>query len=204
MEFTSAQVALRPNQHVGMASHGNDKGLFVTFYNEAIQQGAESERQGRPVFKDVPHVHILFPGDRTKEVRRPVRLTADDNTPSDPERWPAQWQAFQSQGENQLQGLPITEWAPLTKSQAMELKAMHIHTVEQLAELPDHTLTWMGARELREHARSFLAQAKDGAENARLRAENEALRTDVEMLKKQMSELMAGKTRTKKLTEELA
>lgn len=203
MEFATAQVHKAGNQlHV---THGDDRGLFVTFYNEAVHQGADSERQGRPIFKDVPHVHILFPGDRTKEVRRPVKMHGDESSPSDPERWPVQWEAFKSQSETQVQGVPITEWAPITKSQAMELKALHIHTVENLAELPDHTLTWMGARELRERARSFLAASADGAENARLRAENEALRTDVEMLKRQMSELMAAQKRgSKKSTEEAA
>lgn len=204
MDFAAAQVNLRPNQMVGMAKHGDDKGLFVTFYNEAVHQPAESERQGRPIFKDVPHVHILFPGDRTKEVRRPIKMHGDESSPSDPERWPMQWQAFESQSETQVQGVPITEWAPITKSQAMELKALHIHTVEHLAELPDHALNWLGSRELREQARAFLAAADDGAENARLRAENEALRTDVDMLKKQMSELMAAQKRGSKKTEEAA
>lgn len=202
MEFATAQVHKAGNQlHV---THGDDKGLFVTFYDEAIRQNFESEQQGRPVFKDVPHVHIMFPGDRTKEVKRPVKLSGDESSPSDPERWPRQWAAYQAQAAEVVDGLPVTEWAPLTKSQAMELKALHIHTVEQLAAVPDHALTWLGAREMQAKARAFLAQATDGAEVLRLKAENEALRTDLELLKQQVAELSGTKTKGgKKAAEDL-
>ena len=46
-------------------------------------------------------------------------------------------------------GLPLQEWAPLSRSQVLELKANHIHTVEQLSEIPDSGLEklGMGARD---------------------------------------------------------
>ena len=195
MEFASAQIHKSGNSlHV---THGDDKGLFVTFYTESIEAPYESEQAGHPVFKDVPYVHILFPGDRTKEVKRPVKMKGDESSPSDMERWPRQWQAFQAQAQEVANGLPITEWAPISKSQALALKAMHIHTVEQLAEVPDHALTWLGAREMQEKARTWLSQAKDGAEALRLKAENDALRQDIEQLKKQFAELAAGNRRKK-------
>ena len=56
--------------HVSIASHGTDKGLIAEFYNEAVEQVFESEKQGRKIFKDVPHVHIFAPGNKS-DIRGP-------------------------------------------------------------------------------------------------------------------------------------
>ena len=191
MELASPTVHKSGNSlHV---SHGDDRGLFVTFYNEAIEIPFESEQAGHPVFKEVPYVHIMFPGNSTTQVRRPVKLKGDENTPSDPLRWPMQWQAFQSQSEQVHTGIPVNEWPPLTKSQALALKGMQIHTVEQLANVPDNGLTWLGAREMQQKAIAWLKNAGDGAEVMRLQKENENLRADVEALKTQFAEIAAAR-----------
>ena len=179
-------------------SHGDDRGLFVTFYNEAVQSPFKSEEAGHPVFDDVPYIHIMFPGNSTTQVRRPVKLKqGEDGAPSDPQRWPKQWQAFKSQSEQVHSGIPITEWPPITKSQALALKGIHIHTVEALAEVPDNGLTWLGAREMQQKAIAWLKNADGGAEVLRLTKENEDLRTDIDMLKAQVSQLMAASKTSK-------
>jgi len=179
-------------------SHGDDRGLFVKFYNEAVEVPFKSEEAGHPVFEDVPYIHIMFPGNSTTQVRRPAKIKGDDQTPSDPQRWPQAWAAFQSQSEQVQSGIPITEWPPLTKSQAMSLKERQIHTVEALASVPDHALTWLGAREMQQKAQAWLRNAGDGSEVLRLQRENENLKTDVESLKAQMSELMAAQAASNK------
>lgn len=191
MEFATATVHKSGNQlHV---THGDDKGLYVEFSMEAIHQPYESEQAGHPIYKDVPHVMILFPGDNTKKVFRPVDLTGNENKPSDPQRWPQQWAAFQSQSVQVQKGQPLTEWGPMSKSTALTLKGMQIHTVEQLAEVPDHALTWLGAREMREKAKAYLAAATDSSAVLRLQQENEDLRKDIAMLKQQFADLAATK-----------
>ena len=200
MEFAEASITKRGNSlHV---THGDDSGLHVVFYNESVEQSFESEQQGHPVYKDVPYVHILFPGDRTKEVKRPVKAKSDESTPSDGERWPRQWEAFKAQSEEVTSGIPITEWPPITKSQALALKSVHIHTLEQLAAVADTSLTWMGAREMQAKARVWLANAVDGAEALRLKSENDGLRADIDQLKKQFAELAAGSKGKKSTTKE--
>lgn len=201
MELASPQVHKSGNSlHV---SHGDDRGLFVTFYNEAVEVPYQSEQAGHPVFKDVPYIHIMFPGNSTTQVRRPVKLKGDESTPSDAQRWPMQWQAFQSQSEQVHSGIPVTEWPPLTKSQALGLKALQIHTVEQLANVPDNGLTWLGAREMQQKALAWLKTADGGAEVLRLTKENENLRSDVETLKAQFAELAAAnKPKGRKSAEE--
>lgn len=172
MELASAQSNLRPGQSVGMAKHGDDSGLYVLFHFESVEIPIRSEQEGRPIFEDRPYVTIIFPGDNTRKTVRPVRMKGDGNTPSDPERWPRQWAAFQSQSVQPDTGTPVTEWAAITKSQAMMLKASQIHTVDQLAVVPDHALTWMGAREMQVKAQAFLTQRDHGKDQIeRLQAE---------------------------------
>lgn len=198
MDLATPEIVKRGSQlHV---KHGDDSGLFVTFYDHTVEMTAESEKQGHPVFKDVPFIRIIFPGNTTTRVERPVKMTSDQSSPSDPERFPRAWQAYKSQSIEVEQGLPVTEWPAITKAMAQTLKALDIHTVEAMATVSDHALTFLGARELREKARSYLANAKDGAENTRLQAENQQLRTDVEMLKEQMSQLMSDKANADQAT----
>jgi hypothetical protein len=189
-------------------SHGDDTGLYVTFYMESVEHPFESQQAGRAIFRDVPYVRIVFPGNRSTEVKRPAKFerTGDMpyDAPLDSERWPKQWQAFKNQAAEVHEGTPILEWPPLTKAVAMNLKAMNVHTVEQLAALPDNALTWLGARDLREKAITWLKNATGGAEVTRLKAQNDALKTDIEALKQQFAELAAQRTKRPKAQEETA
>jgi hypothetical protein len=187
MDFAQARIVESGNQlHV---MHGDDSRLYVEFTMEAIHQTAKSEEEGRPIFKDVPHVRIHFPGDRTKQIFRPVKFEDDMQGPADPRRFPKQWAAFEAQQEQVQDGTPIEQWGPLTKSQAMEFKAMHIHTVEQLAGIADNNLSWLGARELRDKAAAWLAQAESGKHAMHLQAELDKRDADIEQLKRQVKEL---------------
>lgn len=189
MDFAPARITEQGNSlHV---SHGDDSRLYVEFTMEAIHQTAKSEEEGRPIFKDVPHVRIHFPGDRTKQIFRPVKFEDDHQGPADPRRFPQQWKAFEAQQEQVQTGTPIEQWGPLTKSQAMEFKAMHIHTVEQLAGIADSNLSWLGARELRDKAVAWLAQAENGKESLRLTAELAKRDAQIEDMQRQIKELAA-------------
>ena len=187
-----------PNRYE--VSHGDDQQLYVQFSTEAIHQAAESEKEGRPIFKDVPYITIMFPGDRSREIKRPVRFDPEESRPypPDPERFHRQWAAFQSKQEQAHDGTPLEQWPPLSNAAVMELKANRIFTVEQLSNIPDsalHTLG-MGGREMRDKASSWLKNAKDGSEITRLVAENSLLKADIEALKTQFAELAATQKQT--------
>ncbi|KVP11966.1 chromosome partitioning protein ParA [Burkholderia ubonensis] len=189
MDFATPRIHEQGNSlHV---SHGDDSRLFVEFTLEPIHQEAESEKQGRPIYKDVAHIRIHFPGDRTKQIFRPVKMQDDMQGPSDPRRFPRQWEAFVEQRAQVQEGTPLEQWPPVSRSEAMSLKAMHIHTVEQLASIADHNLSWLGAREMRDKAAVWLANADGGKEAIRLQAENEQLRADLDAQKEQTLELAA-------------
>lgn len=160
--------------------HGNDNNLYVEFRMEPIYQQFKSEESGRPIYADMPFVRIMFAGDKTKVVDRPVEE-------SDKSRFRIQWDAFQRQGEQVVSGTPITEWTALTKSEALELKSLNIHTVDALAALPDTSLTWLGARERREQAKAFLERAKGNAVDTKLMARIEKLESDNQALKNELA-----------------
>jgi hypothetical protein len=186
--FATAQTNLG-NATVGMATHGNDAGLFAEFSTRAVLMPFKTQEAGRPIYKDQVFITIHFPGDKTKRVERPVKMEGDDNSPSDPQRFPRQWQLFQNQQDQSATGMPITEWPPLTKAQALELKAIKIHTVEALAELPDTACTWLGARDLRKKAQDWLAAVADHAGESRLAAALEQRDATIAALQLQVDDL---------------
>lgn len=188
--FASAQHNLTGGQTFGSASHGDDKGLFVEFMTKAVHMPFLSEKEGRPIYKDVHFITIDFPGDKTKRVDRPVKMESDNSGPSDPERFPRQWYLFENQLDQSGEGMPVTEWPPLTKSQALELKAMKIHTVEKLAELPDSACSWMGSRELREKARTWLETARGHSSESRLQAVIDQQNSQIAALQAQINDIV--------------
>jgi hypothetical protein len=69
---------------------------------------------------------------------------------------------FKRLGENMdMGGTPLKEWPRIDRGLLATLVSSHIHTVEQLAGLSDTNLAniGLGARDLREQARSFLEMA---------------------------------------------
>lgn len=130
------------------------------FYTEAVHQPFRSEQEGRPIFEEREFVKILIPGDRRAMVVEPVN---DDHKA----RWPSEYAAFKAGQEAPIEGTPLTEWAvsSMNKARAEELAYFNIKTVEQLAQVNDNQLQnlGMGARELRERAKTWLEIAQNGS-----------------------------------------
>lgn len=197
--FAEAQVIQQGNSiHV---QHGDDKGLFVEFSLEPLQDMESTKIEGRPIFRDVEFVTIRIVGDTKTVVKRPIKKEDDNQSPSDMNRWPRQYAAFKNQNSQVLEGTPITEWAPVGRALAMELKAMNIHTVEQLAEVSDANLKWMGARALQEKAKAYIASAKDGALVAKQAEEITDLKKQMEAMQNQLAGLGEEKKKRGKVDD---
>jgi hypothetical protein len=176
-------------------SHGDDKQLIPEFYDREILDQAASDKEGRPIHKSVTYVKIIFAGDKTKVIDRPVIMQEQPGgVPPDHLRWPNYWQAYQNKTEQVPDGTSLLEWPPLPRTEARDLKAMGIHTVEQLAGLPDTALTWLGAQSWRNKAKAWLATAADPSAVLKMQSENDRLKADVEMLKKQIQDLATLKS----------
>lgn len=162
-------------------SYGDDKGLLVEFFDDAVEQPFESANAGRAIFKPIPHISIIYPGDKTKKTYRPA-------TDQDKRRFPMQWAAFEKNEQAVESGTPITQWLYLSKSQALELKHMGFWTVELLANASDMQISsFMGGMGLRAQAKAFLASAEGNSALTSLVAENERLGHTIKQLQDQIS-----------------
>jgi hypothetical protein len=116
-----------------------DSRLAVIFYSKPVVNEFESEKQGRPIFRDVDFVRIMVPGDST--------LTVDTFAREDhKKRFPLQWAHYQNKhgGDSREMGTPLTEWQRITRSQAEELRALKFFTVESIATASDAQLQKIG------------------------------------------------------------
>lgn len=185
--FTTPKIIEQGNNvHV---QHGSDAGLYVEFHMQAVENKQRSIEEGRPIFEDKEYITIFMPGDNKTKRVRPVKLDWDAGTPPDPERWPRQWQAFKNQQQQVMEGTPLEEWGMITKSDALSMKAINIHTVEQLAGLQENHLTWLGARQMRDKASSWIEQSKGNAGISQLQAKYDALLNDFIALQNQVKSM---------------
>lgn len=182
MDLAQAQITGSGTNY--RVSYGDDKGLLVEFVDDAIEQPFETQKHGRAIYKQVPFISILFPGDKTKKTYRPA-------TEADKARFPQQWAFFEKGTIAGVQGTLITQWNYLSKSQAMELKHMGFWTVELLANASDTQISsFLGGMELRKQAQVFLQSTEGNSTLTALVAENEQLKSSVKTLQDQMQALI--------------
>jgi hypothetical protein len=164
MALDSAQVeALQNNTPTDWSRF--DQGLAVTDYNRGMWQGDEklhvrffalpridvaaSNEANRPIFKDVHYVELMMPGDKHNIVVEPVW---DQHK----QRFPAKWDAYIKGASQQIVGTPLKVAPFLTPSHVAELEYLKIFTIEQLADLSDSAMNFMGANEFKQAAKKFL------------------------------------------------
>lgn len=145
------------------------------FYTQAIENPAKTRKKGRPVFDDTVMCEITIPGDRLNKV---VQIANDEHKT----RFPAAWKQYEAMKEQVGEGTPLEQWSLMTAGRVMELKSLHIHTVEQLADLNESFITKLGidGRRLVEDAQAYIKTAEDGP--AKVAAENADLKRRVEVL----------------------
>lgn len=169
-----------------MSNPQYESSVFVNIYTEAVEMKAESEKAGRPIFKDMPFIRISVPGDINNIIER--KLVENDK-----KRYPVAWAEYQRGEEQGFTGTPLEQWPQITRSQVKESKYFECHTVEQLSGLSDvHCQKMgMGFRELREKARAYIGAAENTASVTAHAAENERLRQDIADLRGQIEALGA-------------
>ena len=155
------------NLHV---THGDDSGLFVEFYKNPMN--------------DKDYIHIAIPGDKTTDIRRPA-------TDRDKERFFKHWESYERGMNQDGGGTPLENFPPLDEGRRMELRAMNIFTVEQLAKLTDSVLARVGmdARLLREKAQLFVEKENAPAKAREMEEQNKALQAQLASLAEQVQAL---------------
>ena len=160
--------------------------VFPEFFAKAVKNIAKSEIQGVPVFDEVEFVTLRIAGDAKSEV---VKKVTDDVKAQYAQEY-AHWKQTKTQS---ITGWPVEQMPGLTAGQVAVLKALNIHTVEQLSELTDGNLSavGMGARDLRAKAQFLVKSARDNAAGMRQAAENDRLKSEVEDLKRQILDIQS-------------
>lgn len=150
-------------------------GFYPTLDNRKTQEA------GHDVYRDVEFVKIAVPGDRNSLFFQP-------SSDSHRKRFPQAYAAFKAREHTPIEGMPVEEWAPVGRSLALNLKAMHIHTVESLAAVHDGNIDRIGSngRELREKAKAWLADAQNGAAAIKLAGEKQALQDQIAAMQAQI------------------
>lgn len=170
------------------------KHLHIEFKNVAVENPAKSLKEGRPIFDQQEQVHIKFVGDTRKELVAPahekcVKDPATQQWVSYAQLYHRHYDAFKS-GEAAIgEGTPISELPFLTEAKRAELRALHVHTAEALAQLDGTNLSRLGmyGRQLKDQAQTYIQKAKDSALENRLSAENASLRAQLEALGAQVA-----------------
>ena len=171
------------------------KAQYAHFYMGTRENSEKSLAEGRPIFDDVPFIKIYVAGDALNVIDQPVwddPLKENSHT----RRFPEEWRRFKEglDAEAQQGGTPLGLMPGLTQGQVREMAALHVKTVEQLADMSDsHTGKYMGVLKLREEARAYIARAKGAAPEKAMRAELEARDLEIDTLKKQMAMVLADK-----------
>jgi|TARA_R110000782_G_scaffold6628_1_gene22765 hypothetical protein len=171
-------------------------GLHVQFYMHPLQDTLRTIEEGRPIFNDTPYVMIMVPGDKDSVVRRPVRVGVhpkDDNL-----RFAGEYQAFQANKDQPIEGTPLAEWPLMTASEIREMEYFGIRTVENLAGLADVKASqFMGMQDKKKKANEWLQNTKDGAPMLRLNAELAERDNKIEVMQQQLEELLAKPSKKK-------
>lgn len=165
--------------------HEADKNLLVKFFIKPRQDSFETEKQGRPIFKDVEYVDIKIPGNRNSGACRPA-------TEADKKRFPDHYRAFKDRvTEDYIEGTPLNEWPLISRSMAQELAFFHVKTVEQLATMADgQAAKFMGLAGIRQKAKTWLEAAKKDKPLWEMDEKIKAQSAEIDDLKQALAEVI--------------
>jgi hypothetical protein len=168
----------------------------VEFFAEAVLNKRKTREMGRPVHDEREFVRIKFPGDKHRVLVAPAgeyhRRDAEGNKICYKDEYPKHYEMFKAGRTFIGDGTPLSELPFLTEAKRADLRALNIHTAEDLAGLEGTPLTrvGIGARALKDQAAAYIAKAGGSADVTRLAAENAGLKTQMEQMQAQMAELM--------------
>ena len=156
---------------------------FLKFEKDTVKDADETRRQGRVVYKPAVMVHVSAHGDTKTSVPYVVEKPGPDGEKVTP--WLDQlkerlhhrlisqqyynyclqaYEQFQKTGHVEVNGIPVEKWAQLEAHEIKNLKAIQIHSVEQVAEMNETSMQnyGIGARPLKEKAKAYLKASNAG------------------------------------------
>jgi len=168
-----------------MEGSGKPGGVYAQFYRAAKRDVFHSIESGAPIDIGVDMVKIGLTGEVNNNV---FEVTAVHKA-----RFPAEWLAYQEGREQIGNGMPLDMLFPGNPEVVSTLRARQIHTVEQLADMPDSAATNIpfGAT-WKQKAQQFLLGKQDNR-FPKLEADNADLRAQLAEMKAMVDALTAPK-----------
>lgn len=169
----------------GGAVSFNTVGQSITFYQRAELVPFETEKQGRPVFRQADYVKVATPGEHDEIDREATSL--------DKARYRDQWKAYQEGRSDVPTGTSLTVLFASNPEIIEGLKFYKLHTVEQLAAMSDHAVQNLplGGSEWREKAKRFMEVTADAGRFGRLEQRQRDLDFQVRKAEEDNAKLLA-------------
>lgn len=160
--------------------------VIPRFYRDTKYMPAQSEAEGRPVFKPMDMVEIRQAGEMDslkEEVHNGHRM-----------RWPQQWDAYEKGREQIVAGTPLIELFPGFPEVIAQLKASNIHTIEGLVSCPDSASTvahipFLG--EWKKKAKEYVARTSKSATFTEMEKRFNAVAAEKSALEQRLAALEA-------------
>lgn len=163
-----------------------NKGITPVFFIEELPDDAETAKAGTLRMRAHERVLLICAGDQWS---RPVHPVTDEIKERFAEHY-AKWRSTKT--NDFIAGTPISAWPQAGRGFAMELAALNIRSVEDLAAVSDVNLQRIADGRLwRAKAEAWLATNKDAGAAAKYAAEAERSREETADLKRQLAELAA-------------
>ena len=161
---------------------GQKKGRIIAqFHMAATHLPEESNKAGRPIYKDEEYIRLIVPGSQDI-ICRPVRE-------SDKDEYPREYQAFKNKQAAPESGTPLATLPFVGPAVAAELAAINVHTAEQLVAMADvHAGKVMGFHKLKARVQQFLEAAAGAAPAEALRNEIKKKDEELAVLKKALED----------------
>lgn len=171
-------------------------GLVLIFFEDVVKDERAS-RDGPPVFFNTHKVRVMVAGARSNEgpIYELARQLPDGTWKKGDgyRRFGKPYEEWKDGQAPSQSGTPLEQWPLMDRAMVATLKAVHIYTVQQLAELSDGQLETgfrRGGREWRAKAQEWLAEAKTAAGDVEARARIAKLEQDNTELQQQVRELL--------------
>lgn len=155
-----------------------DEHLVVKFFLDDRKNEKLTRERGYAVYENVEMVSINVPGDKQLTINAPANSSC--TMPSGDqvrycERFPEDYERFQSGQGAAITGLPLKHCPFLSKAEVSMLEAQNIYSVEQLSDMGGAPLRNLGpsGRKWQQQALAFL-QTAEGSRDALADAEDKA------------------------------
>lgn len=174
-----------------------NKLAFADFYIGTVKNETKSLEAGRPIFDNQERIRIRWAGNTKNEFHAPADDRSDRPVvdPATNDKYWRKWkdhpdfsdayEAFKKGQEVFTNGTPLGEWPSLDEAKRAELRAINIHTVDQLANLDAAGMKRLGLEgpKLKEKAKAYLDRAAGAAVDERYAAEREEMQRQIDELK---------------------